>query len=79
MHRQLRFKSGESVRIRPDDPSPFAGLQGIVEEGLPHERDIAVLDRYVVSFKWGERQSFYNAQLEEIDSTKPLEGEFQGR
>ena len=63
MPHQLSFRAGDKITVRKNDPSPFAGLHAIVEEISPHERDVAVLDRYVVVFEWGERQSFYDAQL----------------
>jgi hypothetical protein len=42
--------------------TPFAGLEGIVQEVLPHERGIRTLDRYIVAFEWGEQQTFYDVQ-----------------
>ena len=63
MGRQFRFKVGERVKILPKDPGPFAGLEGTVEAIEPNPRDVAVLDRYVVVFEWGEKQTFYDAQL----------------
>jgi transcription antitermination factor NusG len=59
-----RFKVGQHVMIRQDDPSPFAGLSGVIEAIQPHDRGITVLDRYIVAFTWGEKQAFYDAQLE---------------
>ena len=29
----------------------------------PNDRGVAVLDRYTVAFKWGEKKVFYAAQL----------------
>jgi hypothetical protein len=58
-----RFKSGDRVKIRPDEPTPFAGLEAVVQEIEPHPRGVAMLDRYVVLFEWGEKQVFYDAQL----------------
>ena len=63
MDRDPRFTIGDRVRIRPDDPGPFAGLLGMVAAIEPNSRGVAVLDRYVVAFEWGEKQTFYAAQL----------------
>lgn len=64
MARQLRFKTGDRVKVLPNDPSPFAGLEGTVETTEPNPRDVVVLDRYIVVFEWGEKKPFYDAQLE---------------
>jgi transcription antitermination factor NusG len=66
MERVYRFKTGDRVRVQENDPSPFAGLEGVVEGIEPHPRDVAVLDRYIVTFEWGERKLFYDAQLVKI-------------
>jgi len=63
MDRESRFKSGDRVKIRPDEPTPFAGLEAVVQEIEPHPRGVEKLDRYVVLFEWGEKQAFYDAQL----------------
>jgi|KBSMisStandDraft_5_1062788.scaffolds.fasta_scaffold2268994_1 hypothetical protein len=42
----------------------FIGVDGIVHEIHANERGIAVLNRYVVLFKWGETKTFYEAQLD---------------
>jgi hypothetical protein len=63
MERQFRFKAGDQVKIRQDEPTPFAGLEGTIEAIEPHPRDVAVLDRYIIVFNWGEKQPFYEAQL----------------
>jgi hypothetical protein len=68
MERQFRFKAGDRVKIRKDEPTPFAGLEGTIAAIEPHPREVAVLDRYTVVFKWGEKQSFYEAQLTETDT-----------
>ena len=65
--RQLRFKAGDRVRIQPNDPSPFAGLEGTVEAIEPNSRDVVVLDRYFVVFEWGEKKPFYDAQLIKVE------------
>jgi hypothetical protein len=61
-----RFKVGQRVIIRGDDPSSFAGLVAVVDDVQPNERGISTLDRYVVVFSWGEKQTFYEPQLENV-------------
>jgi hypothetical protein len=61
---QTRFKIGERVLIRRDDPSPFAGLPAVIEDVQPNNRGIGVLDRYVLVFSWGEKHTFYEPQLQ---------------
>jgi transcription antitermination factor NusG len=63
MPRQLRFKTGDRVKVRPEDSGPFAGLEGTVESSEPNPRDVVVLDRYIVAFHWGEKKAFYDVQL----------------
>ena len=63
LYRIPRFKKGDRVRIRPAEPTPFAGLPAVVQEVEPDARNVTPLDRYVVVFAWGERQAFYDAQL----------------
>ena len=58
-----RFEIGQQVAVRPDDPSPYAGLPAVIEDIQLHDRGISVLDRYVVVFTWGEKHLFYDAQL----------------
>jgi len=65
--RQLRFKAGDRVKIQPNDPGPFAGLEGTVEATEPNPRDVGVLDRYIVTFEWGEKKPFYDAQLIKVE------------
>ena len=61
-----RLKIGDSVRVLPKDPSPFANLVATVREVHSNNQGIAVLDRYVVVFAWGEAQIFYDVQLEHV-------------
>jgi hypothetical protein len=61
-----RLKIGDHVRIVPNDPTPFANLEAIVRAVREHERGVTVLDRYVVIFAWGEEQTFYDVQLEQM-------------
>jgi hypothetical protein len=58
-----RFKPGDRVRILPDMATPFVGLEGIIQEINANDLNVSTLDRYLVMFEWGERQSFYDAQL----------------
>jgi hypothetical protein len=64
MREARRFTVGEHVIVRRDDPSPFAGLPAVIEHIQPNDRGVAILDRYIVVFTWGEKQAFYDAQLE---------------
>jgi hypothetical protein len=61
-----RFKSGDHVRILPTVASPFVGLEGVIEEVKPHPRNLTQLDSYAVLFTWGEKQTFWDAQLEPV-------------
>jgi hypothetical protein len=61
-----RLNIGDHVRILPNNPTPFANLEAIVRAIREHERGVAVLDRYVVIFAWGEEQTFYDVQLEQM-------------
>ena len=63
MERQFRFKTGDRVKIWWDDSGPFVGLDGIVDAIEPNSSELALLDRYLVVFQWGEKQPFYDAQL----------------
>jgi hypothetical protein len=58
-----RFNVGDRVRILPVSPTPFVGLEGSVNEVGTHEHDITILDRYVVLFDLGEKQTFFDVQL----------------
>jgi hypothetical protein len=62
-----RLRIGDRVKILSNASSPFADLQGEVVEVVPNDRGIRTLDRYVVAFAWGERQSFYDVQLAGLD------------
>ena len=61
-----RFKLGDRVRIVPTEHTPFANLEATVQKIQLHDRGITTLDRYVVVLKWGEEQTFYDVQLEQI-------------
>jgi hypothetical protein len=59
-----RFKPGDRVRVLPTVASPFVGLDGVIDEVKPHPRNLTQLDSYTVRFNWGEKQTFWDAQLE---------------
>ena len=63
-----RLKIGDAVRVQPKDPSPFANLVATIREVISNSQGIALLDRYVVVFAWGEEQTFYDVQLEQVSS-----------
>ena len=58
-----RFGIGDRIKILSEGATPFAGLEAVIQEVLPNDRGIATLDRYIVTFQWGERQTFYGVQL----------------
>ena len=58
-----RYQIGDRIKILSDGATPFAGLEGVIEDLRPHDRGVTVLDRYIVLFQWGERQTFYDVQL----------------
>ena len=64
-----RFKLGDRIKVIPTN-SAFSGVPGIVEEIVPHPKNLSQLDSYVVRFAWGERQKFWDAELESAE-TKP--------
>jgi hypothetical protein len=61
-----RLKIGDSVRVLPKEPSPFANLVATIREVISNNQGLAILDRYVVVFAWGEEQTFYDVQLEHV-------------
>jgi hypothetical protein len=63
-----RLKIGDSVRVLPKEPSPFANLGATIREVISNSQGLAMLDRYVVVFAWGEEQTFYDVQLEHVSS-----------
>jgi hypothetical protein len=68
-----RFNVGQQVIIRRNDPSAFAGLPAVVNDVQANDLGISILDRYVVFFSWGEKQTFYEPQLEKVtDKSDPL-------
>jgi hypothetical protein len=63
-----RYQIGDRIRILRDGATPFAGLEGLIQEVRPHDLYITTLDRYTVLFKWGEQQTFYDVQLARVDT-----------
>ena len=59
-----KFRIGDRVRILPEGPTIFVGVQGVVDEVHRNGRGIAVRDRYDVPFNWGEKKTFFEVQLE---------------
>ena len=59
-----RFNCGDQVRVSATLSSPFAGVEGVIDEVTPHPKNLTQLDSYVVVFAWGERQTFWDAQLQ---------------
>jgi hypothetical protein len=67
---RTRYRIGDRIRITPEGATPFSGLEGLIQEVQPHDQNIRALDRYIVLFKWGERQSFYDVQLTPVDTSR---------
>jgi len=59
-----RFTIGDRIRILSVVATPFAGLEVDVFEVEPQPQNITNLDCYVVVFAWGEKQTFFDVQLE---------------
>ena len=62
-----RFNVGQQVIIRRNDPSAFcwtARRRKMMSR--PMTEVYPSLDRYVVVFSWGEKQTFYEPQLEMV-------------
>jgi hypothetical protein len=70
-----RYQIGDRIKILSDGATRFAGLEGVIQELQPHDRGVTVLDRYIVLFQWGERQTFYDVQLALVDSKKAATSE----
>ena len=60
----MRFKPGDRVRVLSPADSIYTGAKGTIEDVKPHPRRITVLDSYTVVFAWGEKQTFWDGQLE---------------
>jgi hypothetical protein len=65
-NRMSRFKIGDRIRILSLVATSFAGLEGDVFEVQPQPQNITNLDRYIVVFAWGEKQTFFDVQLEPV-------------
>jgi hypothetical protein len=65
-----RFKTGDRVRISSTGGSAFAGTHGVIDGIVPHPRKITQLDSYTVLFSWGEKKTFWDAQLEIVADKK---------
>ena len=63
-----RFKVGDRIMILSVVHTSFVGLEGTIVEVRAQERNINVLDRYTVVFAWGEKQIFYDVQLDHANS-----------
>jgi len=63
-----RFKVGDRIKILSVVHTSFVGLEGTIVEVRAQERNINVLDRYTVVFAWGEKQIFYDIQLDHANS-----------
>jgi len=61
-----RFRVADRVKILSVVETPFVGLEGNICEVQLHEHSISVLDRYIVVFAWGEKETFYDVQLEHV-------------
>ena len=61
-----RFKPGDRVRVLSPAASIFAGADGLIQDVNLHPRRITVLDSYTVVFSWGEKQTFWDGQLEPL-------------
>jgi hypothetical protein len=70
-----RYQIGDRIKILSDGATRFAGLEGVIQELQPHDRGVRVLDRYIVLFQWGERQTFYDVQLALVDPKKAATSE----
>jgi hypothetical protein len=65
-----RFTIGDRVRISSTDSSAFAGAHGIIDGVVPNPRNITQLDSYTVLFAWGEKKTFWDAQLEALADSR---------
>jgi hypothetical protein len=64
-----RFRIGDRVKILATVKTSFAGLKGVVDLVEPHNGNVTILDRYIVVFEWGEKQSFFDVQLVKIKAS----------
>jgi hypothetical protein len=59
-----RFKPGDRVRMVGSTGAPYAGVEAVVVEIKPHPRDLIALAACIVVFSWGEKHTFWDAELE---------------
>ena len=59
-----RFKVGDRIKILAVVDTPFVGLEGNIVEVQRQKQNLDILDRYIVVFAWGEKQAFYDVQLD---------------
>ena len=64
-----RFKPHDRVRVL--SPNKYAGVDCVIEEVKLHPRGLTILDAYTVVFAWGEKQTFWDAQLESVSEHSP--------
>jgi hypothetical protein len=50
--------------MAPSAVSPYAGVEGVIVEIKPHPRNVTALAACLVSFPWGEKHTFWDAELE---------------
>ena len=63
-----RFKVGDRIKILSVMDTPFVGLEGNIVEVQRQPQNINTLDRCIVVFAWGEKQVFYDVQLDHANS-----------
>jgi len=63
-----RFKVGDPIKILSVVATPFVGLEGNIVEVQRQKQNISTLDRYIVVFALGEKQVFYDVQLDHANS-----------
>jgi len=68
-----RFTIGDRVRISSTETSGFAGVSGVIDGVIPHPRNITQLDSYTVLFSWGEKKTFWDAQLQAVTDNRPTQ------
>ena len=59
------------MRIISPADSAFAGADGTVLDVKINSRNLTILDSYTIELKWGEKQTFWDAQLETFSDPPP--------
>ncbi len=67
VYRMPRFKPGDNVRV-VSSGSRFFKVHGVFDQVIPNTRNLTQLDSYTVRFSWGEKSTFWDAELEFADS-----------